>query len=360
MTTTTPLQMRSPVIKFPVPRIPGLPAIDNVSQLMENSRIARPNELVEGLIHQGTKAVLASGSKVGKTWILLDLALSVATGTPFLRWPTTAGRVLFLNFEIQRVFVRSRLATLMQRRDIKSADDLDIWNLRGKTADFEALVANIIEATKDKRYALIVLDPIYKAMVGKSENMAGGVGALCNQLERLAEATGAAIVFAHHFTKGNAKKKAAIDRMSGSGVFARDADTIITLTEHGMGERCYTIEMTLRNFAPQEPFVVQWDYPVMVERDDMEPDLNDDESSEDLHGVGQQMYDILKSQPLTNAEWQSQCAAASISRASFYRVRRLLLDDGYLDYDSNSKLWSIRNGADAIPQTGETHETARL
>lgn len=128
-----------------------------------------------------------------------------------------------------------------------------------------------------------------------------------------------------------------------------------------MGERCYTIEMTLRNFAPQEPFVVQWDYPVMVERDDMEPDLSEEEVSEDLHGVGQQMYDILKSQPLTNAEWQSRCAAANISRASFYRVRRMLLDDGYLDHDQFSKLWSIRNGSDtATPtSTGETHETAR-
>lgn len=361
MNTTAPTLVRTQLIRFPVPRIPGLPAIDNVSQLVENNRIAKPDELVEGLIHQGTKAVLASGSKVGKTWILLDLALSVASGTPFLRWSTTAGRVLFLNFEIQRVFVRTRLATLMRRRNIKNADNLDIWNLRGKTTDFDALVANIIEATKDKNYALIVLDPIYKAMVGKSENMAGGVGALCNQLERLAEATGAAIVFAHHFTKGNGKKKAAIDRMSGSGVFARDADTIITLTEHNVGERCYTVEMTLRNFAPQEPFVVQWDYPVMVERDDMEPDLNAEEVSQDLHGVGQQMYNILKPQPLTNAEWQSRCAAENISRASFYRVRRMLRDDGYLDHDQFSKLWSIRAGSDAHPptSTGETHETAR-
>ena len=348
--------MRSKVINFPVPSIPGLPAIDNVSRLIENTRMSKPNELVEGLIHQGTKAVLASGSKVGKTWILLDLALSVASGTPFLRWPTTAGRVLFLNFEIQRVFARTRLATLMQRRGIDKADNLDIWNLRGKTADFDALVANIIEATKDKNYALIVLDPIYKAMVGKSENMAGGVGALCNQLERLAEATGAAIVFAHHFTKGPAKKKAAIDRMSGSGVFARDADTIITLTEHDAGESCYTVEMTLRNFAPQEPFVVQWNYPVMMERDDMEPDLNEEVASEDLHGVGQQMYDILKPQPLNHAEWQSKCAAANISRASFYRVRRMLLDDGYLDHDQFSKLWSIRQVANA-EKPGKTHET---
>jgi RecA-family ATPase len=45
-------------------------------------------------------------------------------------------------------------------------------------------------------------------MNGKSENMAGAVGALGHQLERVAEKTGAAVMFSHHFTKGNSKKKA--------------------------------------------------------------------------------------------------------------------------------------------------------
>jgi hypothetical protein len=74
----------------------------------------------------------------------------------------------------------------------------------------------------------------------------------------------------HHFTKGNASRKKPIDRMSGSGVFARDADTIITLTEH-VEDGCYTLETTLRNFPPQAPFVVEWQFPLMVERPDLDP-----------------------------------------------------------------------------------------
>ena len=232
MIAKVPIVTRSPVSVMPVPRITGLPAIDNVTQFVSSTDIVRPNELVCGLIHQGTKAVLASGSKIGKTWVLLDMALSVATGTKFLHWSTNPGKVLFINFEIQRAFIKTRVETLMQRRGLTKADNLFLWNLRGKTTNFEALVANIIREFQTKNYSLIVLDPIYKAMAGKSENMASGVGELCHQLERLAERTGAAVVFAHHFTKGNAKKKAPIDRMSGSGVFARDADSIITLTEH--------------------------------------------------------------------------------------------------------------------------------
>lgn len=353
MNTTAPTVTRTPATLMPVPKIPGLPAIDNATQFVSNTSIVSPKELVCGLIHQGTKAVLASGSKVGKTWVLLDLALSVSTGTNFLRWPTNSGKVLFINFEIQRAFIRSRVEMLMQRRGIAKADNLNLWNLRGKTTNFDALVANIIREIQGKNYALIILDPIYKAMVGKSENMASGVGELCHQLERLAESTGAAVVFAHHFTKGNAKKKAAIDRMSGSGVFARDADSIITLTEHKVAG-CYTIEMTLRNLAPQHPFVVQWDYPVMIERDDLDPEEVQSEPDENLDGYGQVVYDILKANSMTNSDWLAKCIDAQVSRATFYRVKALLRENEHVTYDACSKLWSTT----ATPETGETPETA--
>src|ERR1043165_8504038 len=217
-TTATPAIKTSTVFNLKkTPRIPGLPAIDNGNTILTDTTITKPTELVAGLLHQGTKGVLASSSKAGKTWVLLDLALSVATGTKFLRWDTIPGKVLFINFEIQKAFIKDRLAVLMQRRGIGSLENLDLWNLRSKTADAEALVANIIKETEGKKYALIILDPIYKLMIGKSESMASGVGRLCHQIERIAELTGAAVVYAHHFPKGDPRKKTVLDRMSGSG-----------------------------------------------------------------------------------------------------------------------------------------------
>ncbi len=349
------IQRTSNFSLLPVPKIPGLPLIDNATQFVSNGDIIKPKELVSGLIHQGTKAVLASGSKVGKTWIMLDLALSVAAGNPFLRWPTNQGKVLFINFEIQRAFIKSRIETLMQRRGVQQADNLNLWNLRGKTTNFDALIANIIRETEGKGYTLIILDPIYKAMVGKSENMASGVGELCHQLERLAERTGAAVVFAHHFTKGNSKKKAAIDRMSGSGVFARDADTIITLTEHSTS-KCYTVEMTLRNLAPQHPFVLQWDYPVMIERDDLDPEELSEENDDDINQLGQTVLNLLKARSLSNSEWLLKSIDSGVSRATFYRAKALLKENNYIQYNRVTKMWSaeppVKNA-----DTGETRET---
>lgn len=84
-----------------------------------------------------------------------------------------------------------------------------------------------------------------------------------NELEKLAEKSGAAIILSEHYSKGNQANKESIDRASGSGVFARDPDAILTFTKHEV-EDAFTVESTLRDFKRLEPFVVKWQYPVIV------------------------------------------------------------------------------------------------
>ena len=94
----------------PSPPALTLPSIDPANVLVADKSMAAPQEIVSGLLHAGTKGVLASSSKAGKTWLLLGLAISVATGTPFLKWVTNIGKVLFINFEIHRAFIKQRLS----------------------------------------------------------------------------------------------------------------------------------------------------------------------------------------------------------------------------------------------------------
>lgn len=165
-----------------------LPEIDLGTELLADTNLGVPQMLVAGILHKGTKGVLAASSKVGKTWLMLDLAVSVATGTPFLKFSTTQGRVLFVNFEIHRTFLRDRLQLVTERKKQNQIDQLDVWNLRGKRASFEDLLDELLERIQKTPYSLIILDPIYKAMVGQSENTASGVGKLCANIERLVDA----------------------------------------------------------------------------------------------------------------------------------------------------------------------------
>jgi hypothetical protein len=230
-----------------------------------------PPQLIEGVLHQGSKMSISGNSKAYKTWIYADLAVSVSHGLPWLGFKTNQGKVLYLNFEVQDFGWHDRIAKLCEAKGVKiKPNKLHFWNLRGKARSFRQLIPIIIELAKKEGYALIVIDPIYKLMAGGEENSAGDIAEMLNSFERLAVETGAAVAYAHHFAKGNASAKEAIDRQSGSGVFGRDPDSLLIFTAHEE-EGAFTVDTILRNFAPISQFVVRWHYPMMEPDDNLDP-----------------------------------------------------------------------------------------
>jgi hypothetical protein len=243
--------------------------VDGSDFMLSNQPL--PAELIAGILHQGSKLALGGSSKSFKTWTLLDLGLSVASGFKWLGCQTVKGPVLYVNFEIQPHMWQRRLQVVAQTKGIEIVPGLiQLWNLRGWAADYRQLMPKVIQRAKSDKFALIILDPIYKLYGGTDENAAGDVAALLNSMENLAVETGAAVAFGTHFAKGNASTKEAIDRISGSGVFARDPDSLLIFTRHEEDE-AFTVEPILRNFAPVDPFVVRWNYPIFERDDTLDP-----------------------------------------------------------------------------------------
>ena len=106
-------------------------------------------------------------------------------------------------------------------------------------------------------------------MVG-DENKAGDMAAFCNQFDRIASQLDCAVIYVHHFSKGDQDKKASIDRASGSGVFGRDPDTISTVTKLKSDEPAVRVEFTLREFPDMEPINAWYRYPIHVTDDTWE------------------------------------------------------------------------------------------
>ena len=177
---------------------------------------------------------------------------------------TERSKVLYANLEIQRSFTQRRFKTLADAKGIvQEAGWLALWNLRGHATSHTEMFPRILDRIADGDYGLIILDPIYKLYGGMdNENGAREMAALMNSIEHLAVETGAAVAFAAHYSKGNQANKEAIDRVSGSGVFARDPDSLLNFTRH-QTEDCYTVEATLRNFPPMTPFAVRWQFPLL-------------------------------------------------------------------------------------------------
>jgi hypothetical protein len=245
----------------------ALPHIEDAAVAISQP-IILPADVIEGVLHLGGKLVCGGGSKSFKTWLLIDLAVSVVSGTPWLNgYLTTKGRVLYMNLELPKAYCEKRIQTICDEHQIKlESGMLDVWNLRGYAMRWQELQRRI----RTDVYALIIIDPIYKVLLGRVENQAETVASLMNELEVLAVRTRAAVAFGAHYSKGNQAMKEAIDRISGSGVFARDPDTILNFTKHEE-EDCFTVELTLRNHPPQKSFVVHWEYPLFIPEGTLDP-----------------------------------------------------------------------------------------
>jgi hypothetical protein len=262
-----------------------LPALRDLSTLIGPNLPAKPAELVKGILHQGSKIIVGGTSKGRKTFALLDLAISVATGQPWWGFETVQGPVCYINFEIQEPFFAGRTQDICRAKGaalsaaagdepsdlVIPANMLCAWNLRGHGEGIENMVAELLFVLRLRPWVLIIFDPIYKALGGRDENKAGDVASMLNELERIAVHTGAAIGFGAHYSKGNQAAKESIDRIGGSGVFARDPDAILTMTPH-VEEEHYTVDPTLRNFPPVKPFVVKWAWPLFTREDELDPD----------------------------------------------------------------------------------------
>ena len=68
-------------------------------------------------------------------------------------------------------------------------------------------------------------------MITGDENSADQMAAFCNQFDRVATELGCAVVYCHHHSKGSQGSKRSMDRVSGSGVFARDPDALLDMIE---------------------------------------------------------------------------------------------------------------------------------
>lgn len=242
---------------------PALPEIVTLRQFAAAPPTAPP-QIIEGILHQGCKMILGGTSKSNKSWCLLDLALSVASGESWWGRRCVKQPVVYINFELHDWAMAQRLNALcMARPECRDiGDSFHLWNLRGHNADLTLLRPKLEEQLAKHQFGLIILDPAYKVLGNRDENANGEIASLMNELEALAQSSGAAVVVAHHFAKGDSTAKNAMDRMSGAGAWARDPDSIVVLTPHEEPD-CFTVTSILRNLPQLPEFVVAWDYPRM-------------------------------------------------------------------------------------------------
>jgi len=298
-------------------------------------------EVIEGCLHEGCKMIISGSSKAGKTWSLINLAIAASNGMPWLGMPVKQSKVLYLDFELKKYFGTDRIkrvAKAMFKGEIKPNHHLDYWPLRGHRTELLDLLTKI--RVEKRNYDLIILDPYYKLATGIDENDAKAVGEIVNLIEDFSEETGAAIVFAHHFSKGNKSETDHIDRASGSGVFARDPDAILTLTAHEEEEHL-VLETTSRNCPFSPPKVLEFSsetFPLFQHKPELEakfrkPGQISTTQKKVNEALSDKFLELLKDKPITGKskviellEQQTNNKITDAMWASIYNLSKSKID----------------------------------
>ncbi len=251
-----------------------LPVV-NLASIWDNPP-PRKKVLIEGILRVSHKLLLVSSSKAGKTSALLELAIAIAEGLQWFGCRCATGNVLYLNLEVDPDSFDNKLLETYAAMELKHPhpDRIDLVNLRGQSINLNNLVSRIQQQMQHKEYAAVIIDPIYKLGI-PDENAAGEIAKFCVAMDQLANA-GPAVIYCHHHSKGSQGSKSSMDRASGSGVFARDADALLDLIqleipeEHlqeaqlDFGEKvtAWRLECTLREFPPMEPVNLFFSHPL--------------------------------------------------------------------------------------------------
>jgi hypothetical protein len=158
-------------------------------------QLKQPPFIVEGILPLGLH-MFCGAPKVGKSWLVLDLALSVSSGTPFWGLDTTACGVLYLCLEDTYHRIQQRLFALVDQAS--SQLHLAISSCKLDAGLIPQLEAFLQEYPQTK---LVILDTLQTVRSMSRESAYAADYNDLSKLKKFADANGLAVLAIHHTRK---------------------------------------------------------------------------------------------------------------------------------------------------------------
>lgn len=204
-----------------------------------------PDELVEGFLTVGDGSMLYGDSNSGKTFLVIDMAISVARGVPWMGRRVEAGAVLYLAAESPGS-VRRRVQAYQKHHACRVPNfaivqsTIDLFDGDTDTNKVIALVHQVERQTGQK-VRLIVGDTLARLSAGANENAGQDMGLVVKRFDRIRTECKAHFLLVHHSGKAIAS-----GARGWSGIRAA-VDTEIEISDSPTG-RC--VEITKQRDLP--------------------------------------------------------------------------------------------------------------
>lgn len=216
---------------MPGREVPWLPVV-RIGQIPLEEQ--RPRWLVQELWGDSSVGVIGGAPKCSKTWLGLDLALSVASGTACLgRYAVPQpGPVLVYLAEDALPTVRQRVAGMARHRGLElAAVEIHVITAPTLRLDREPQQKRLFETARRLQPRLLLLDPLVR-LHGLDENHAGEVAGLLAYFRSLQRELQVSVILVHHTRKNTAAGVAAGQGLRGSSDIHAFGDSNLYLRRH--------------------------------------------------------------------------------------------------------------------------------
>jgi len=190
--------------------------VENAAELL-----SKPEPKIEWLIENiwldKSRGLIAGNPGVGKTWIALDMLISVATGTLCLnRYPVKKGAVLLVEEEASSLNLQRRLHAMARARQLKDSDLTNLFLLTRQFTRIPNDATELFHLISENNIQLVVFDSL-RTVHSADENSSSEMKEVLDSFGRLNTITEASIVLIHHLAKASdVSNKPLFERLRGS------------------------------------------------------------------------------------------------------------------------------------------------
>ena len=219
------------IVRQAKPEAPPALAFIDADSLLKKS-FDRLHEPIMGLVVEGL-TLLCGASKIGKSWLVLQMCCAVAAAKPFLGRSTEGGDVLYLALEDSQRRLKNRLITLGETPGASLAFATKCRTLEAGLLDD---LRSWIQRVPNPR--MIVIDTLQKVRGGGAPARVNAYAADYDAMARLkafADKAHVAVVLVHHLNKMR-NVDDPYDKISGSTGLMGAADTTILISRERGGD----------------------------------------------------------------------------------------------------------------------------
>lgn len=191
---------------------------ESVASLVSRD-IPPPKWLVEGWLEYGPPAMMAGQAKAGKSTLLRELAVSVASGMDFMNdseYPVhRKGTVLFIQEEDSEGKVRDDIIKVIDAKGCGTDIPLYFMNMKGFKFDDENM-EKIETAIAKYEPTLVIFDCLYRMIESGELNNADDMRSIQDWLSLLSSEYETTPLLAHHYGKQKESDRSALKMLGSS------------------------------------------------------------------------------------------------------------------------------------------------